>query len=70
MAVLITAGATRNPLDAVRLLTARSSGRTGVGIARDLLARGVKVHLLGSAEACLRAPDIQSEEYGRSKSVV
>jgi phosphopantothenoylcysteine decarboxylase/phosphopantothenate--cysteine ligase len=70
MAVLITAGATRNPLDAVRLLTASSSGRTGVGIARDLIARGVEVHLLGSAEACLRAPDIESEEYGSTRDLM
>ena len=70
MAVLITAGATRNPLDAVRLLTARSSGRTGVGIARDLMARGVSVHLLGSAEACLRASGIQQEEYGSTRDLM
>ncbi len=70
MAVLITAGATRNPLDAVRLLTARSSGRTGVGIARDLMAREVEVHLLGSAEACLRGADIQCEEYGSTRDLM
>ncbi len=53
-AVLITAGATRNPLDAIRYISAHSSGRTGVGIAEQLSAQQ-PVTLLGSAEACLRA---------------
>ena len=70
MTVLITAGATRNPVDAVRILTARSTGKTGVGIARALVARGVSVHLLGSAEACLRAPELASEEYGSTRDLM
>jgi len=70
MAVLITAGATRNPVDAVRLLTAKSSGRTGVGIARALVARGQSVHLLGSAEACLRGPELSQEEYGSTRDLM
>lgn len=70
MAVLITAGATRNPVDAVRLLTANASGRTGVGIARALVARGVDIHLLGSAEARLRAPDLPGDEFGSTRDLM
>lgn len=67
MDVLITAGATRNPVDAIRVLTANASGRTGVAIARRLIDGGVRVHLLGSPLAALRARDVAGltvEEYG------
>lgn len=53
--LLITAGATRNPVDAIRYLSAHATGRTGVDLAARLAATHA-VHLLGSAEACLRAP--------------
>lgn len=70
--VLITAGATRNPIDAIRYITANSSGRTGSRIATELAARGLDVHLLASGEAWLRlqaerpadAARVQVEEYG------
>ena len=62
--VLISAGATRNPIDAMRYVSANSSGTTGVWLARALLAAGRTVHLLGSAEALLRAPEIEGEEFG------
>lgn len=51
---LITAGATRNPVDAIRYLSANATGTTGVVIAQALSSR-YEVRLLGSAEACLRA---------------
>jgi phosphopantothenoylcysteine decarboxylase / phosphopantothenate---cysteine ligase len=70
MAILVTAGATRNPLDAVRYLSARSSGRTGVSIASALVARGQEVHLLGSAETLLRAPHLAGEEYGSTRDLL
>ncbi|MFT5683640.1 MAG: phosphopantothenoylcysteine synthetase/decarboxylase, partial [Myxococcota bacterium] len=61
--ILITAGATRNPLDAIRYLSAFSSGTTGVGLARALSDAGA-VTLLGSAEACLRAGSgLETEEF-------
>jgi len=53
--VLLTAGATRNPVDAIRYLSAHATGRTGVDLAARLSGRH-RVHLLGSTEACLRAP--------------
>jgi len=50
--VLITAGATRNRIDAMRYISAHSSGHTGAHIAAALGAEGLL--LLGSPEACLR----------------
>ncbi len=54
-AALITAGATRNRVDAMRYISAHSSGQTGAHIAEALGPEGIL--LLGSPEACLRAPD-------------
>ena len=68
--ILITAGATRNPLDAIRYLSAFSSGGTGVGLARSLSAHH-PVTLLGSAEACLRAGDaLQTEEFTSTRDLM
>ncbi|MDA8405280.1 MAG: bifunctional phosphopantothenoylcysteine decarboxylase/phosphopantothenate--cysteine ligase CoaBC [Deltaproteobacteria bacterium] len=44
--VLVTAGPTEEPLDPVRFLTNRSSGRMGVAIAKRALARGADVTLI------------------------
>jgi phosphopantothenoylcysteine decarboxylase / phosphopantothenate---cysteine ligase len=46
MRVLVTAGPTEEPIDPVRFLTNRSSGKMGVAIARRALARGAKVSLV------------------------
>jgi phosphopantothenoylcysteine decarboxylase / phosphopantothenate---cysteine ligase len=46
--VLVTAGGTREPLDAVRFLGNRSSGRMGVALAAEAARRGARVTLLGS----------------------
>ena len=69
---VITAGATRNPLDAIRFLSASASGRTGISIARHLHAQGLPVHLLGSTEALLRAGDapIGLEAYGSTRDLL
>ena len=59
---LITAGATRNRIDAMRYISAHSSGQTGAHIADAVGPEGV--WLLGSPEACLRAPaGIQTRSY-------
>lgn len=70
MHVLITAGATRNPVDAMRYLSARSSGRTGVAIAQALVDRGHHVLLMGSEETGLRAPHLPFEEYGSTRDLM
>ncbi|MCB9765148.1 MAG: hypothetical protein H6739_35570 [Alphaproteobacteria bacterium] len=68
-AVLITAGATRNPIDAMRYISAWSSGRTGVALARALAPRH-PVHLLASAEASLRAGDVcPTEGFGSTRDL-
>jgi phosphopantothenoylcysteine decarboxylase/phosphopantothenate--cysteine ligase len=46
--VLVTAGGTREPLDAVRYIGNRSSGRMGVALAAEARRRGAKVTLIAS----------------------
>lgn len=46
--VLVTAGGTREPLDLVRFVGNRSSGRMGVALAREALRRGADVTLVAA----------------------
>jgi phosphopantothenoylcysteine decarboxylase/phosphopantothenate--cysteine ligase len=46
--VVVSAGGTREPLDIVRYLGNRSSGRMGVAVAAEAARRGARVTLLGS----------------------
>src|SRR5437870_7263178 len=46
--VLVTAGGTREPLDAVRYVGNRSSGRMGVALAEEARRRGAEVTLLAA----------------------
>ncbi len=43
---VVTAGPTREPLDPVRFITSRSSGKQGFAVAEALAARGAKVTLI------------------------
>jgi phosphopantothenoylcysteine decarboxylase / phosphopantothenate---cysteine ligase len=54
--VLVSAGGTREPLDAVRFLGNRSSGRMGVALAAEAKRRGAIVTLL-AANLAVPAPD-------------
>jgi len=54
--VLITAGPTREPIDPVRYIGNRSSGRMGYAIAADAARRGARVTLV-SGPVSLPAPD-------------
>src|SRR6476646_7122965 len=55
--VLVTAGGTREPLDSVRYLGNRSSGRMGVAVADEAARRGAEVTLiLAAATAAPSAP--------------
>ncbi|HUR17441.1 MAG TPA: bifunctional phosphopantothenoylcysteine decarboxylase/phosphopantothenate--cysteine ligase CoaBC [Acidimicrobiales bacterium] len=47
--VLVTAGGTREPLDAVRFLANRSSGRQGHAVAEEAASRGATVTLVTAA---------------------
>jgi phosphopantothenoylcysteine decarboxylase/phosphopantothenate--cysteine ligase len=53
--VLVTAGGTHEPIDAVRFIGNRSSGKMGYAIAATAQARGAEV-ILVSAPGCLQAP--------------
>jgi phosphopantothenoylcysteine decarboxylase/phosphopantothenate--cysteine ligase len=53
--VLVSAGGTREPIDAVRFVGNRSSGRMGIALAAEAKARGADVTLLG-ANLALAAP--------------
>jgi phosphopantothenoylcysteine decarboxylase / phosphopantothenate---cysteine ligase len=53
--VLITAGGTREPLDSVRFIGNRSSGRMGIALAKEARRRGAEVILL-AANLQLAAP--------------
>ncbi|HEY3832312.1 MAG TPA: bifunctional phosphopantothenoylcysteine decarboxylase/phosphopantothenate--cysteine ligase CoaBC [Acidimicrobiia bacterium] len=48
--VLVTAGGTREPIDAVRVITNRSSGKQGYAIAAVAAARGAHVTLVTTVE--------------------
>jgi phosphopantothenoylcysteine decarboxylase/phosphopantothenate--cysteine ligase len=54
--LLVTAGATREPLDPVRFLTNRSSGKMGYAIAAEARMRGAQVTLV-SGHAAVPAPE-------------
>ncbi len=47
--VVVSAGGTREPIDAVRVIANRSSGRQGHAIAEAAAARGATVHLVTTA---------------------
>jgi phosphopantothenoylcysteine decarboxylase / phosphopantothenate---cysteine ligase len=48
LSVLVTAGGTREPIDSVRFLGNRSSGRMGLALARAAHARGARVTLVAA----------------------
>ncbi len=48
--IVVTAGATSEPIDPVRVLTNRASGRTGRAVARACYARGADVTLVQDGE--------------------
>ncbi|CAN5182272.1 bifunctional phosphopantothenoylcysteine decarboxylase/phosphopantothenate--cysteine ligase CoaBC [soil metagenome] len=74
--VLVTAGGTREPLDPVRFIGNRSSGKQGVALALAAAARGAEVTLIGanlevSAPASVEVVQVSStlelaEAVGRS----
>lgn len=59
--LLITAGATRNPIDSMRYISANASGKTGLWLAEQS-RNSFDVHVLGSSLAILQATDTVSME--------
>lgn len=69
--LLVTAGGTREPIDAVRSLSNRSSGRMGFSIAAEAARRGAEVVLVAgpsslSTPAGVRRIDIETAEEMRA----
>ena len=68
--VLITAGGTREPIDPVRFLGNRSSGRMGHALASAAMARGAKVILITAsslpADAGIEVVSVQTSEEMRT----
>ena len=48
--LVVTAGGTREPIDAVRVIANRSTGKQGYAIAIEAVARGAKVTLISTAD--------------------
>lgn len=48
--VVVTAGGTREPIDAVRVIANRSTGKQGYAIASEAIARGAKVTLISTSD--------------------
>jgi phosphopantothenoylcysteine decarboxylase/phosphopantothenate--cysteine ligase len=79
--VLVSAGGTREPLDSVRFVGNRSSGRMGVALAEEARARGAEVTLLAAnlavptpaGVAVVETPtaaDLEREALGRADADV
>lgn len=62
MRVVITAGGTREPIDAVRYMGNRSSGKMGVALARAAFDRGASVDLVKANIDLPRAPGVREYE--------
>ena len=62
MRLLITAGPTREPIDAVRFISNRSSGRLGVALAQAAVQAGHEVTLL-LGPVCVEPPAVRVERF-------
>jgi phosphopantothenoylcysteine decarboxylase / phosphopantothenate---cysteine ligase len=60
--ILVTAGGTREPLDAVRFVGNRSSGRMGLALADEAAARGADVRVIAANVSLPRNPRIGYED--------
>jgi phosphopantothenoylcysteine decarboxylase/phosphopantothenate--cysteine ligase len=71
--VLVTAGGTREPIDSVRFIGNRSSGRMGLALAEEAARRGAEVTLL-AANVTIPPPDgvetVNVETTGELESAV
>jgi phosphopantothenoylcysteine decarboxylase / phosphopantothenate---cysteine ligase len=59
LSVLVTAGGTREPIDAVRFVGNRSSGRMGLALAEAAERRGAKVTVVAANVSIPRPPGIE-----------
>lgn len=70
MKLLVTAGATREPLDAVRFLSNVSTGRTGANLAAELAARGHEVTLLRGEGAADAPANMDTATFSSAKDLL
>jgi phosphopantothenoylcysteine decarboxylase / phosphopantothenate---cysteine ligase len=67
--VLISAGGTREPIDSVRFVGNRSSGRMGVALAAEARRRGARVTLLAANLAVVPPPGVELVETPTASSL-
>lgn len=67
--VLITAGPTREPLDPVRYLTNRSSGRMGFAIAQAAYCAGARVILIAGPCSLADPPGVERHDVERASDM-
>jgi phosphopantothenoylcysteine decarboxylase/phosphopantothenate--cysteine ligase len=68
--VLVTAGGTREPVDSVRFLGNRSSGRMGVALAEEARRRGAEVTLLAANLAVPAPAGVHTVETPTAKAML
>jgi phosphopantothenoylcysteine decarboxylase/phosphopantothenate--cysteine ligase len=68
--VLVSAGGTREPLDAVRFLGNRSSGRMGVALAEEARKRGAEVTLLAANLGVPAPPGVEVVETPTAQAML
>jgi phosphopantothenoylcysteine decarboxylase/phosphopantothenate--cysteine ligase len=69
MNVIVTSGATREPIDGVRFISNLSSGRTGAAICEALAARGFCVTQLHGIGSAATAGNVRREEFSDHASL-
>jgi phosphopantothenoylcysteine decarboxylase/phosphopantothenate--cysteine ligase len=57
--VLVTAGGTREPIDSVRFISNRSSGRMGFALAAEAARRGASVTVIAANVKLAPAPGVR-----------
>ena len=66
--VLVTAGPTHEPIDPVRFIGNRSSGRMGVAVAAEAARRGARVHLVLGPGTVAPPPGVEVDASSRLRS--
>jgi len=62
--VLVSAGGTAEPIDAVRSVTNRSSGKMGFAVAAEAARRGAEVVLVAGTTTCATPPGVRRIDVG------
>jgi len=67
--ILITAGATREPIDPVRFLSNRSTGKMGFSLAEAAIARGAEVVLISGATFLTPPPGVRQVQVQTAREM-